>query len=490
MHRDHLACFVVVISTAAVASAQAPTSTAYTAGGLQITITYLGLLPGGSASSGLAINDQPTIVGLGTDSALNLQRPFWNAGIGAIVGMAENMNPASTAIPESMNESREMAGSEVYGDNKYQGVFWNAVGLAFALPAMAGADPFYGGLHTKAHGVNNLGQIVGSAKEAAPDYYTHAVRWPDEVTEAVDLGFLGQDVPLNWSVAYGVNDLGHVVGSSASGSLTRGFLWRDGQMIDLGALNGQVVSEAYAVNNTGLIAGKSNFYPVTWQYDSADPGGTPTIEQLPIPAGFFDGPPRAVNDSGAVAGYAGAPNVYSHAILWRDGVAIDLGVWPGGHYSVANGINELGQIVGTGTVAGDFLDHALMWTVDGGGAPAWSDLGHGLAGAGGVPVLVGSGSLAGGSQCTLALNLARPSAPLWLVAGLTQIDAPFKGGVLVPDPLIVVGTSTNVSGAFSLLFGIPVGVPAGTDLVMQGWIADPIAVKGLAASNAVKGTTP
>jgi probable HAF family extracellular repeat protein len=52
-------------------------------------------------------------------------------------------------------------------------------------------------------------------------------------------------------------------------------------------------------------------------------------------------------------------------------MAIDLGVWPGGHYSVANGINNLGQIVGTGTVAGDNLDHALMWTVDegGGGIP-------------------------------------------------------------------------------------------------------------------------
>jgi probable HAF family extracellular repeat protein len=49
-----------------------------------------------------------------------------------------------------------------------------------------------------------------------------------------------------------------------------------------------------------------------------------------------------------------------------NGIAIDLGVWPGGDYSVANGINNLGQIVGTGTVAGDNLDHALMWTVDDG----------------------------------------------------------------------------------------------------------------------------
>ena len=72
---------------------------------------------------------------------------------------------------------------------------------------------------------------------------------------------------------------------------------------------------------------------------------------------------RALNDSGDVAGYAGSPNIDSHAVLWRNGVAIDLGVWPGGHYSVANKINNLGQIVGTGTVAGDNLDHALLWTV-------------------------------------------------------------------------------------------------------------------------------
>ena len=85
---------------------------------------------------------------------------------------------------------------------------------------------------------------------------------------------------------------------------------------------------------------------------------------MPIPAGFFSATTTAVNDSGDVVGYAGSPNIDSHAVLWRNGMAIDLGVWPGGHYSVANGINNLGQIVGTGTVAGDNLDHALMWTVD------------------------------------------------------------------------------------------------------------------------------
>jgi len=358
--------FTAVASILSISSAEAAESIKYAPNGSRIIITDLGLLPKGSASNGLAINNQPIVVGLATDTDFDMQRPFWDANTGAIVGMAENMNPASTAIPEHVNDSREMAGSEVYGDNVYQGVYWNSAGQAFALPAMAGVEPFYGGLHTRAHGINNLGQLVGTGKEAAPNFYTHAVLWPTKDTGAIDLGFLGQGTPLNYSEAHGVNDLSHVVGNSAVGTLIRGFLWRNGQMIGLGALSGQVVSEAYAISNTGYIAGKSNIYPVTWRYDTANPNSTPTISQLPIPSGFFAATPTAVNNSGDLAGYAGSPNVDSHAILWRNGIAIDLGVWPGGHYSVARGINNRGQIIGTGTVAGDNLDHALMWTVDDG----------------------------------------------------------------------------------------------------------------------------
>ena len=350
-----------------VTNAQEAKSIKYTAGGSQIIITDLGVIPGGTTSSGLAINDEPIIVGLANDSNFELQRPLWNANTGAIIGFADNFNPASTAIPEEINESREMAGTEVYGDNVYQGVFWNAGGEAFVLPPLEGVDPFYGSLHTKAHGINNQGQMAGAGKEGEPDFFTHAALWPDQDTEAIDLGFLGQGIPLNYSEAYGINDLNHVVGNGAIGSFIHGFLWRNGQMTDLGALSGQVVSEASAINNTGLIAGKSNIFPVVWEYDPANPGRAPRIQQLPIPAGFFAATTTAVNDAGDVVGYAGSPNIDSHAILWRDGVAIDLGVWPGGHYSVANGINNLGQIVGTGTISGNNLDHALMWTVDGGG---------------------------------------------------------------------------------------------------------------------------
>lgn len=354
--------------------AAAATSITYTVGGWRVTATDLGVIPGGTASSATAINHQSVVVGLATDGSFNLLRPVWDANTGAIISFANNFDPASTAIPEHLNDSREMAGTESINQNIYFGVYWNAAGQAFGLPPLAGTDPFYGSRHTKAHGINSLGQIAGAAKDTV-NFSVHAVLWLTKDTPGQDLGFLGKGAYVDYSEAYGINDLGHVVGNSAIGTAMRGFLWRNGVMTNLAALSGTASegTSASAVNNRGLAVGKSNLYPVTWRYEVANSSSTPVVQALPIPAGFFSAQPTAVNDSADVAGYAGSPNIDAHAILWRNGQAIDLGAWPGGHYSVANKINDLGQIVGTGTVAGDNLDHALMWTVvaaGGGGGTA------------------------------------------------------------------------------------------------------------------------
>src|SRR5262249_37435269 len=50
-------------------------------------------------------------------------------------------------------------------------------------------------------------------------------------------------------------------------------------------------------------------------------------------------------------------------------------------------------------------------------ASAWADLGHGLAGAAGVPALAGSGTLAGGSNVSLDVTLGAASAPIFYVLG-------------------------------------------------------------------------
>ena len=62
----------------------------------------------------------------------------------------------------------------------------------------------------------------------------------------------------------------------------------------------------------GQQRSKSNIFPVVWEYDIANPGSAPVIQQLPIPSGFFSATTTAVNDAGDVVGYAGSPNIDSH----------------------------------------------------------------------------------------------------------------------------------------------------------------------------------
>jgi len=357
----------IVLAPCLLNGAAAANSITYTVGGLQITLTDLGVLAGGTASRALAINNVGQIAGLANDSSFALQRPIWNAGTGAIIGAADNWDPASTAVPEHRNDHGEMVGSEVIRNGTlYEGVYWNAAGQAFGLPPMAGVDPLYGAVHVYGHGINNRGQMVGASKDSTLGHFLHAVLWQNKDTPPQDLGFLGRSAyGTDYSEAYGINDSTHVVGNSAIGTVIHGFLWRDGHMLDLSPTS--AATSASAINNNGLIVGKSNLDPVGWRYDVTNSSSTPVMQRLPIPSGFFTAQPTSVNDLDDVAGYAGSPNIDAHAILWRNGQAFDLGIWPGGHYSVANGINNLGQIVGTGTVAGDNLDHALMWTVVVGG---------------------------------------------------------------------------------------------------------------------------
>jgi hypothetical protein len=122
---------------------------------------------------------------------------------------------------------------------------------------------------------------------------------------------------------------------------------------------------------------------------------------------------------------------------------------------------------------------------------AWVDLGQGLAGSAGTPSLVGAGDLSAGSTVTLSVSGAKAGAAAGLIIGLSQINAPFKGGVLVPAPdLILAGLAIDGSGNRVDSFVFPAGVPSGSVLFDQYWIVDAAGPSGFAATNAVSGTTP
>lgn len=122
---------------------------------------------------------------------------------------------------------------------------------------------------------------------------------------------------------------------------------------------------------------------------------------------------------------------------------------------------------------------------------SWDDLGNGMAGTGGLtPRLTGSGPLSAGSDNQALLADALPGAATNLVFGLARIDAPFKGGVLVPNPdVLLLGLPVNADGVHTLEFTWPAGVPSGTPIYLQHWVADPASPAGFAASNGLQGLT-
>jgi len=69
-----------------------------------------------------------------------------------------------------------------------------------------------------------------------------------------------------------------------------------------------------------------------------------------------------VNDRGEVVGSSLTTDGQTHGFLWRDGAMIDLGTL-GGSRSVAVAVNNLGQIVGESSTAGDLESHAVLWSI-------------------------------------------------------------------------------------------------------------------------------
>ncbi len=123
----------------------------------------------------------------------------------------------------------------------------------------------------------------------------------------------------------------------------------------------------------------------------------------------------------------------------------------------------------------------------------WFDLGQGLGGTHGTPLLDGLGSLTAGEPLTLTLSGALENSVAWLVIGIAELNAAFKGGVLVPDPSppgLTVALPVDGAGQLTVGGNWPAGVPSGFVSYYQAWIVDGAGPLGFAASHAVRATTP
>jgi probable HAF family extracellular repeat protein len=127
-----------------------------------------------------------------------------------------------------------------------------------------------------------------------------------------DLGVVKE---MEYSQAAAINSQGNVAGTAYKGLETCAFHYSYKFMLDAGGIN----SRGFGINSLNLVVGD-------------------TFTVVPME-------PR------------------SHAAIFKSGVAVDLGVLPGQRYSLANGINTVGQVVGFSSRERDSLEsRAFVWS--------------------------------------------------------------------------------------------------------------------------------
>jgi probable HAF family extracellular repeat protein len=237
-------------------------------------------------------------------------------------------------------------------------IFVFAGGYAFYDLGTLGGPPSW--TRSYAYGVNDLGQVVGKTTLNGSSFY-HAFVWQDQIGMQ-DLGILPEDSagirPM--SSAAGINGAGQIAGvSDPTGISGRATVWDGsaGTAVSLGTLGG-TWSKAGGINASGMVAGTS-----------ALPGraGAQAFVWSPQ-TGMLDIDPRmqgfsgagAINDQGHVAGYLQTDDNHNHAFLYTPETGmIDIHA-AFAQNSTAGAVNEADMVAGSCTVQG--VSHAFSWT--------------------------------------------------------------------------------------------------------------------------------
>lgn len=199
------------------------------------------------------------------------------------------------------------------------------------------------------------------------------------------------------------------------------------------------------------LPGASGAAYVFRRLDSAVPSATPGVEWLEV-GKLASIQPQSQKFFGAAVGLA-----FDHAIVGQQG---QFFATPADSFNGA-------------------VDYYALAT------GPWSYISAGLAGGHGKPCLLGTGPLIAGTATKLTLIQAAPVSATAIVIGLSAVNLPLKGGVLVPMPAYVLWATTDSAGALALSLPWPTGAWSGLALYFQTWIPDVTGPAGYTSSNAV-----
>jgi len=213
-------------------------------------------------------------------------------------------------------------------------------------------------------GVNKSGQVVGYWANLSFQY--SAFLWTPKKPNGTTGTFtsLANNLGGTYSTGAAINDSGQIVGSATvkNGNL-HAFLYSGGKMADLGTLGG-IASMANALNNSGQVVGWSDLSSNKTGHGFLYSGGKMTdLGILPSAVGSTA---TGINNFGDIVGYVyyGSHVGQRRAVIYTAAGPVDLNTLiPAGSGWLllqANGINDAGQIVGTGLL--NNITHAFLLT--------------------------------------------------------------------------------------------------------------------------------
>ena len=275
-----------------------------------------------------------------------------------------------------------------------------------------------------------------------------------------------------------VNDLGHTagwiyLGAEADANIPVRY---DGAIPTplqvLGGGTQMYGTAAVSINNHDQLVGYGwsndylNIRPVRWDGTAITDLGT---------LGGISGTANGINDSGQVVGGSNTTNdEASHATLWANGGAVDLGTLAGGSSSYAYNLNNNGQIVGSSS--DDTTTRAVLWNgttiteLPSLGGEGTSSLALNINGLGQI-VGISTPDGTNFGHAVLWENGTVLDLNTYLPADLAAQNWLFTGSAGINDHGVIVGLAQNTeSGAVASFMLTPVPVPAAVYLFGTGLV--------------------
>ena len=309
-----------------------------------------------------------------TDTPDRLRAVLWSKGSAIELGVLPGAHPNAVSVGLDITTSGQVLGLSSHlptlDDGAYDeahSVLWHQGSIQDLSVAARTANTSM----LKFGRINDQGLAVGYHIAADGMGNGVAASW----SESGGLTLLGAD--FSYGIARDVNNSGTIVGED-NGWAT---IWHNGVATMLaGGLNGA----AYDINEGGLVVGtaldeQGLLRAALWDKDSLT-----LLNQLPSEFSTLSGA-TAVNERGEVVGYSeriGEGPDGMAAVLWRDGVAIDLNTqvetFDGWRLITANGINDAGQVIGEATNAAGVRRAFVLTPTSIPEASTWASMSLGL----------------------------------------------------------------------------------------------------------------